>query len=240
MKKLEKKDRIDARKAKIKASFSKMDKIFDKMDKTFLKSWFFIVIVALLGAGTVLGTVLYINYGIGAYNEIFVVKMLDNGLTKGQWAAVTAFAVGFLIARVLEGPLVGILDLGGSILTGVGIGIPASFLAVDATSELMKNPWFGLTIGLVAGAAIGGLIILIRLFAKTKIQLNLGTSIMMGAGNQTGAFLSPLVIVAAAMVNPIVGIGAAIGGASFVIWGKPTLGGAILGSMIFGIIPAFL
>lgn len=245
MNKKEASNKIDARTSNAnkyigKKRFYALTKWEAKCDNLLLKSWFFIVLVAMLGAGAVLGTVMYLNYGVGAFNEIFVVQMLDEGLSAGEWSAVTAFAVGFLIARVLEAPLVGILDIGGAILTGVGVGIPAVFLATEQTNALMHNPWFGLLIGGIMGGAIGGFIILIRVFAKKGLQMNLGTDIMMGAGNQTGAFLGPLVMITAAMVNPIVGIGSAIGATIFYMMNKPIIGGAILGAMLLGIIPAYL
>jgi len=183
---------------------------------------------------------MYLQYGTGAFNEIFVVEMLDNGLQNGAWAAVSAFAFGFLIARVLEGPLVGILDIGGSIMTGIGIGFPAVLLTFDQTSEIIKNPLFGLIVGLTLGMLVGALIIFIRYFARNALELDLGTSVMMGAGNQTGAFLGPLIVVTAAMFNPITGIGAALGAIIFRIWNKAIVGGAILGAMFLGIIPLLL
>lgn len=64
-------------------------------------------------------------YGVGAFNEVSVVAMLKAGMDGEGYGAAAAFGASFLFARMLEGSLVGILDLGGSLLTGVGIGIPA-------------------------------------------------------------------------------------------------------------------
>jgi uncharacterized protein (TIGR03579 family) len=41
---------------------------------------------------------------------------------------VAAFGASFLFARIIEGSLVGILDIGGAIQTGVGLGVPALLL----------------------------------------------------------------------------------------------------------------
>ena len=56
----------------------------------------------------------------------------------------------------------------------------------------------------------------------------------MGAGNATGRYLAPLIIVAAAQYNVYTGIGAVLGAAVFYKWGKEMTGGAILGAMILG------
>ena len=87
--------------------------------------WGFVAIVAMMSAGVFAGTSMYFNYGVGAFNEVAIVAMLKAGMTGGSYGAAAAFGASFLFARILEGSLVGILDLGGSILTGVGIGIPA-------------------------------------------------------------------------------------------------------------------
>ena len=82
--------------------------------------WSFPIIVGLMSAGVFAGTSMYFNYGTGAFNEVAFVAMLKAGMTGGSYGACAAFGASFLFARVLEGSLDGILDLGGSILTGVG------------------------------------------------------------------------------------------------------------------------
>ena len=52
--------------------------------------------------------------------------------------ALPHFGASFLFARILEGSLVGILDLGGSILTGIGIGVPAIFLSMGIKAPVRK------------------------------------------------------------------------------------------------------
>ena len=153
--------------------------------------WGFVVIVALMSAGVFAGTSMYYNYGVGAFNEVAIVAMLKAGMTGGSYGAAAAFGASFLFARILEGSLVGILDLGGSILTGVGIGIPA-------------------------------------------ILLSVGADVMMGAGNQTGRFLGPLIILSAVTASIPIGIGSTVGAALFYAWKKPIPGGAIIGAMVMG------
>lgn len=217
----------------------KILRIFNRVERILLKDWFFIVICAMLSAGVVLATYLFIVQGIGALNEIFVVAMLKDGLDTGDYTAAMGFAVGFLIARVLEGPLVGILDVGGSILTGVGIGVPAVFLSSQKLAFVMYNPLLAALLGTGLGLIIGLIIFIIRIL-KPKGAAGLGTDIMIGAGNATGKFLGPLVIFSAATFNPIAGLGAGIGAGIFMWIKKPLVGGAILGAMILGIIPAFI
>lgn len=217
---------------------SKAANIFNRVERLLLKDWFFIVIVGMMGAGVVLATFMYIKFGVGALNEIFVVAMLKQGLDSGDYTAALGFASSYIIARILEGPLVGILDVGGAILTGLGVGIPAIFLSSSKLAFMMFNPFYAFLIGLVGGALIGAIVIIIRLF-KPKEAANLGTDIMIGAGNATGKFLGPLVVFSAAMFQPLVGLGAGLGAILFTWIKKPIVGGAIMGAMLFGLVPAF-
>lgn len=57
--------------------------------------------------------------------------------------------------------MVGILDIGGSLQTGVGIGIPAMLLAGGVTAPL-EHFWLALPTGALIGFAIGCLILGIR------------------------------------------------------------------------------
>lgn len=132
------------------------------------------------------GTFLYINYGTGAFNEISIVAMLKEGLDGGDYTAAAGFAAGFLIARILEGPLVGLMDIGGSLMTGVGIGIPALFLSMG-----WKFPFSNFGISLLVGAGIGLVIGLVIMFIRKVVPEGVavgGTSIMMGAGNAAGRY----------------------------------------------------
>lgn len=59
---------------------------------------------------------------------------------------------------------------------------------------------------------------------------------MMGAGNASGRFLGPLLVISAASASIPIGIGATIGAIIFYKWEKPIAGGAILGAMVLGAI----
>lgn len=195
--------------------------------------WAFPILVAIMAAAVFAGTHMYVTYGVGAFNEVSIVAMLKAGLDGESYGAAAAFGASFLFARVLEGSLVGILDLGGSILTGVGIGIPAMFLAAGITGPVDSFPLALLTGGLI-GAIIGGVIILIRKFTLGSGEATFGADIMMGAGNAAGRFLGPLIVLYATSASIPVGIGSIIGAIIFYKWDKPIAGGAILGAMIMG------
>ncbi len=190
----------------------------------------FPILVGVACAAIFAGTHMYVTHGTGAFNEIFVVQMLDEGLSGGDYAAAAGFAAGFLIARVLEGPLVGLLDIGGSLMTGVGIGIPAVLLASGIKGPIENFPLALLT-GAAIGLVIGGVIIGIRKIMPQGMS-SAGTNIMMGAGNATGQYLGPLIILSAIGFSIPAGVGAFIGAAIFYKYDKPIVGGAILGSMI--------
>lgn len=195
--------------------------------------WAFPLFTALLSAGIFAGTHMYYVYHVGAFNEIAIVAMLEVGIKGGSYGAAAAFGASFLFARILEGPLVGILDIGGSLLTGVGIGIPALLLGMGVAAPLESFP-LALATGGVIGYIIGTIIVLIRKYTITASNSTFGADIMMGAGNAAGRYLGPLIIISAAMASIPVGIGSTIGAAIFYAWNKPIAGGAILGAMVLG------
>lgn len=203
--------------------------------KSFLMSPLaFPVLTALACAAVFAGTHMFVMYHVGAFNEIFVVQMFDEGLKTGDFAAAAGFAGGFLLARILEGPLVGVLDIGGSIMTGVGIGIPALLMASG-----IKAPIYNFGLSLLTGAGIGillGIIIMIIRKIMPETTTSFGTDVMMGAGNASGRFLGPLVILSAIQYSIPAGIGAFVGAALFYKYDRPIAGGAILGAMILGIV----
>ena len=166
-----------------------------KVDAFLMKDETFILLIMGAAAAIFAGTFMYIKFGTGAFNDIAIVQMLRDGLDGGDFAAAAGFAAGFLIARVLEGPLVGILDIGGSLMTGVGIGIPALLLSMGVTMPF-DNILFALVTGAVIGLVLGAVIIGIRKLVPDGVAVG-GTSIMMGAGNATGRYLGPMIIVAA-------------------------------------------
>lgn len=197
--------------------------------------WSFPILVGLMSAAVFTGTHMYIQYGVGAFNEVSIVAMLKAGLDGDSYGAAAAFGASFLFARILEGSLVGILDLGGSILTGIGIGLPAIFLSMGITAPL-DNFLLALVTGGILGVLVGGIIILIRKFTINQSNSTFGADIMMGAGNAAGRFLGPLIILSAASASIPIGIGATIGAIGFYKWEKPIAGGAILGAMVLGAI----
>lgn len=209
-------------------------KFSEKLNDFLMKDEAFILLIMGAAAAIFTGTFLYIKFGTGAFNDVSIVAMLKEGLDGGSYSAAAGFAAGFLIARILEGPLVGILDIGGSLMTGVGIGIPALLLSMNIQFPF-DNFLFALGTGAVIGLILGIIIISIRKFVPKGVAVG-GTSIMMGAGNATGRYLGPLIIIAATQFNVYAGLGALIGAAVFYKLEKEITGGAILGAMILGAI----
>ncbi len=199
--------------------------------------WFadysFPLFVGLMAAGVFGGTHMYYIYHIGAFNEIAFVAMLRDGIATGSYGAVAAFGMSFLFARMIEGSLVGILDIGGSINTGVGLGIPAILLSAGITLPLESFP-LALLVGFSAGILMGYIIILARKFTVNQGNATYGSEVMMGAGNSTGRFLGPMIILSAIAASIPIGVGALLGGLGFYLWRKPITGGAIIGAMVFG------
>jgi len=195
--------------------------------------WSFPIFVGLLSAGIFAGTHMYVVYGFGAFNEVAFVAMLRAGLDTGVYGAVAAFGASFLFARIIEGSLVGILDIGGALQTGIGLGVPALFLAAG-WDILVTNFWLSLLTGLFLGALIGLIIVFARKFTIAQANSTFGADVMMGAGNTSGRFLGPLIILAAMAASIPIGIGSLIGALIFYVWQKPVAGGAILGAMLFG------
>jgi len=207
--------------------------------KKFLKvdfwysDWSFPLFTALIASGIFTGTHMYYVYGTGAFNEISIVAMLKSGMNGGGYGAAAAFGASFLFARILEGSLVGILDIGGSMMTGIGIGVPAMILAGGFTLPLKSFP-VALITGALLGLAIGFIIIGIRKATVGKGGSTFGADIMMGAGNSSGRFFGPLVILSAIAASIPVGIGSILGALVFYKFDKPIIGGAIIGAMILG------
>ncbi|HDZ8910752.1 TPA: DUF4310 family protein, partial [Aeromonas dhakensis] len=88
--------------------------------------------------------------------------------------------------------------------------------------------------GMVIGLAIGYVIILARKFTINQSNSTYGADVMMGAGNSSGRFLGPLIILSAMGASIPIGIGSLLGALLFYVWGKPITGGAILGAMLLG------
>lgn len=192
----------------------------------------FIFLVMGAAAAIFAGTYMFITFGTGAFNDIPIVSMLKEGMDGGDYAAAAGFAAGFLIARVLEGPLVGLMDIGGTLQTGVGIGIPALFLSMGIKFPF-SNFFAALLVGAIIGLVMGAVIMIVRKMVPSGVAVG-GTSVMMGAGNTIGRYLAPLIVIAATQYNVYTGIGAIIGAGIFYKWGKEMTGGAVLGAMILG------
>lgn len=197
--------------------------------------WSFPIFVALLSSGIFAGTHMYVIHGVGAFNDVAVVAMLRAGLDEGgaAFGAAAAFGASFLFARVLEGALVGILDIGGSLQTGLGIGVPAIMLASGMNAPI-ENFALSLVTGAVLGAVVGLVVIMIKRFTVGQANSTFGADVMMGAGNASGRFLGPLIIISACSASIPIGIGSVAGSAIFYLMKKPVAGGAILGAMLVG------
>lgn len=207
----------------------------EKLKSSFWYSeWSFPLFVAALAAGVFAGTHLYYVAGVGAFNDIPIVALLRSGMETGSYGAAAAFGASFLFARILEGPLVGILDIGGSIQTGIGVGVPALLLGAGITAPLESFP-LALLVGGACGAAIGTIIVLVRkATVEQDSQATYGTEVMMGAGNAAGRYFGPLIVLAAISASIPVGIGSIIGAAISYHFKKPLVAGAILGAMLLG------
>ncbi|MDT2257841.1 DUF4310 family protein [Paenibacillus larvae] len=195
--------------------------------------WTFPIFVAFLSAGIFAGTHMFYVYHVGAFNDIAIVAMLSAGIEGEVTGLAAAFGASFLFARVLEGSLIGILDIGGAIQTGLGIGVPALMLGAGITATITSFP-LALVTGAVLGYIIGGIIIFIRKYTINQSNSTFGADIMMGAGNASGRYLGPLIVISAATASIPVGLGAIAGAGAFYAWKKPIAGGAIIGAMIMG------
>lgn len=208
--------------------------LMDKFNDFLLKDMTFILLIMGAASAIFAGTFMYIKFGTGAFNDLSIVQMLRDGLDGGDYTAAAGFAAGFLIARVLEGPLVGVLDIGGSLMTGVGIGVPALLLSMNIKFPFSNFP-MALLVGAGIGLVIGAVIMIIRKFVPDGVAVG-GTEIMMGAGNAAGRYLGPMIVIAAGQFNAWTGIGALVGAVLFYLWDKELTGGAILGAMLLGAI----
>lgn len=202
--------------------------------KGLLHPWAFTLLFALATAAVMGGTHMFIVHNTGMFNEIAPTQMLAQGLKSGDFSAAAGYGAGFLVARLLEGPLVGIVDIGGGMMTGIGTGLAAVIMAAGGKGLLMSFPLALLT-GFGIGLALSTGIMLVRQFMPQGLS-SAGTDIMMGAGNASGRWLGPLIIVSAIQYGIGPGLGAFLGGALFHRWNKPIAGGAIVGAMILGVI----
>lgn len=210
------------------------DKSIDKSKDFWYADWSFPILVGVLSAAIMAGTHMYIKHGVGAFNDVAVIALLKAGMEDhAALGAAAAFGASFLFARILEGSLVGILDIGGSLQTGLGVGIPALMLAVGLNAPL-ENFFLALLVGAMLGVIIGAVVVLIKKFTVGQANSTFGADVMMGAGNSSGRFLGPLLVITACGASIPIGIGSVIGAAIFYKLKKPIAGGAIIGAMLMG------
>lgn len=214
---------------------TKTDVTIDFKKNFWYADWSFPIFVGLLAASIFAGTHMYIQHGVGAFNEVSIIAMLQAGLEdRTALGAAAAFGASFLFARILEGSLVGILDIGGSLQTGLGVGVPAILLTLGITAPL-DNFALALLVGGILGVIVGVVVVAIKQATIGQANSTFGADVMMGAGNSAGRFLGPLIVISACSASVPIGIGSIIGAAVFYFIKKPIAGGAILGAMIMGI-----
>ncbi len=205
----------------------------NKLNEFLLKNASFPFLLALLCAGVWGGMHMYYVDGTGLFQSVIVGQMFLNAGDTGGYMSLGLFGLGYLFARILEGPLVGILDIGGGVMTGIGVGIPAILMAFGVSAPIES---FGLA--LLTGAVIGLLVGYLIMFMKKTMSKGVtasGANIMMGAGNALGVYLAPLLILAAVNYSIGAGLGALAGALVFYFLDKNMIGGVIIGAMILGL-----
>ena len=198
----------------------------EKMKKLFMNDWFFIAIMVLMCAGVMGGVHMYLTYGTGYINVLVGGQLLQSG----DYAQAAGFGGGFLLARILEGPLVGILDIGGSIMMGVGCGLVGIMYSIGL-GWMLENFVMSLIAGAVIGACIGLIIMAIRKLVPNGVQAG-GSDIMMGVGHQLANWLAPLFLISALATSVPLGVFGALGGAVAYKFDKNLVGGIIIGMFI--------
>jgi len=211
--------------------FKELRQNFWMSDKTFP------IFTAILTSAMFTGAHMLFTYDVGFFNEVPLAVMMKQGLTDGgeTFGLLVYFGASFLFARLLEGSLVGILDIGGSIHTGLSTGVVAILMGAGLTGLIYSFPLSLLT-GAILGLILGFIIIGIKGATVGKANSTFGADIMMGAGNATGRFFGPVIILSACMASIPIGIFAVAGAAAFYAFKKPIAGGAIIGAMIGGLI----
>ncbi|GAA3410145.1 DUF4310 family protein [Paenibacillus hodogayensis] len=199
----------------------------------------FPLFAAIMAAGVFAGTHLYYTAHTGVFNEISLAAMLTAAMHGGGYGAAAAYGISFMLARVFEGSMTGVLDIGGGMQTGIGVGIPALLLGAGITAPLTSFPLALLT-GALLGFVLGWIVLWLRARAQrpdaAPAASTYGSDIIIGAGNSAARFLGPLVVASALMASIPVGLGALAGAILFYVWDKPVAAGALVGAMILGMI----
>lgn len=206
----------------------------NKLNDILMKNKTFIVLLAMLCAAVFAGGHMFVTHGFGLFNEIAQAEMVRNGLETGDFSTPIGYCTGFLLARIMEGPLVGILDIGGSVMTGVGTGM-VSLALVLGLDWVVNNFVFSLIAGALIGLILGIVIIVVKSAMPSDMAAS-GTNVMMGAGNASGRYLAPLIILSAVGYSIPAGIGAVLGAFIFLKLDKPMVGGTILGSLLLALL----
>ena len=136
-----------------------------KLKDLFMKDWFFFVISAAICAGVVGSVHMFMVEGTGYMNA------LNGGLLlqQGDYTTAAGYGGGFLIARILEGPLVGLIDIGGGMMHGVGCGVAGLIYAMGLGFLIESFPLSILT-GAVIGLAIAAIVMGVRYLVPSGIQ----------------------------------------------------------------------
>ncbi len=200
--------------------------MMENMRKLFMKDWFFIPLMGLLCAGVFGTTHLFLKYGTGTFN------IVTNNiyLAERDWLTLSSMGIGIYLARVLEGPMVGLMDIGGGVMAGVG-GFVVALVGVLGFGWIYDSFILTLLVGLAVGLAQGAIVILIRKLIPDGISAS-GTDIMMGIGHQISSYMGPLFIICALQVSIPVGIAACIGGAIAHLKGSNVIGGIVIGMFL--------
>ena len=185
-----------------------------RTEKLLMKENSFIIFMMMICSGVFAGTSIFIEYHTGSFSTTSVTVMLSEALQTGSFAALIGYTGGFLMARVLEGPLVGILDIGGAVMTGVGAGLPGLFMSMGYR-VLVENFALSLITGALIGLVLGAVILLVRKLMPGGYG-SMGTDIMV------------------AQFDLYTGVGAMIGAIICHRRKTPIIGGTVLGAMIVG------
>lgn len=198
----------------------------ENIRKLFMKDWFFIPLMAMLCAGVFATIHMFIAYGTGTFNMV----TQNIYLSERDWVTMASMGIGIYLARILEGPMVGLIDIGGGVMAGVG-GFVAAMVGVLGFSWIYDSFVLTIIIGALVGTLQGTVIMIVRKMIPDGISAS-GTDIMMGVGHQMSSYMGPLFILCALKVSIPVGIASVVGGAIAHFKGSNVIGGIVIGMFI--------